>query len=174
MRIRVREINEFPEELIYDEPTTDLNPLLSRGAVSDYRFNGPARVRLSHYRAGRDLFFTGEVDASVVGQCARCLEDYSFEANAALALVYAPRDTWREQSDAAESDVLLYDGLEIDLADPVHEHLLVALPTAPLCDETCRGLCPRCGANLNLAPCGCDDRAGDLRLAILRSVKVSE
>jgi len=174
MRIRVRNISESPEELLFDEPTADLNPTLERGKVFDFRFAGPARVRLTHYRAGRDLFFTGEVVGSVIGQCARCLEDYAFEANAPFALVYVPRDAWRDGADDADGDVAVYDGDEVDLTQPLHEHLLVALPTTPLCGEACRGLCQRCGANLNLEPCTCDRAAGDPRLAVLRSLKLSE
>jgi len=172
MRIRVRDISETPEELIFDEPIDDLNPALERGKVFDYRFAGPAHVRLSHYRAGRDLFFTGEVVSSVVGQCARCLEDFAFEANAAFALVYVPSDSLRD--DEADVDVTGYDGDEVDLGKPLHEHLLVSLPTTPLCADACRGLCQRCGANLNVEPCTCAADEGDPRLAVLRSLKLSK
>ena len=56
-----------------------------------------------------------------------------------------------------EEDIGLayYEGEEIDLTPLVHEQALLALPTRPLCTEGCRGLCPRCGTNLNAGPCGC-------------------
>lgn len=174
MRIRVRDIRETPEELIFDEPTTELNPLLTRGAVHDYRFPESASVRLRHYRAGRDLFFTGEVVSSVLGQCARCLEDYAFEVRASFSLVYVPRDAWRGDEAEADGDVALYASEEIDLGAPLHEYLMMALPTTPLCRESCRGLCPRCGTNLNTASCDCERDEGDPRLAVLRNLKVSE
>jgi uncharacterized protein len=54
----------------------------------------------------------------------------------------------------------------------IREQMILALPTRPLCQEDCRGLCPRCGANLNERDCGCNLETGDARLAVLRSIKV--
>ena len=47
---------------------------------------------------------------------------------------------------------------------------MLALPTRPLCGEECRGLCPRCGANLNAGPCGCPASATGPRLAVLQTL----
>jgi uncharacterized protein len=44
---------------------------------------------------------------------------------------------------------------ELDLEPLVRDAVLLALPLAPLCRETCAGLCPECGADRNVAPCGC-------------------
>jgi uncharacterized protein len=174
MLIRVRDIGESPEELTYDEPTTELNSLLNDEGVCDFQFRGPAAVRLSHYCAGRDLFFSGEVVSSVVGQCARCLESFDFDTNAAFDVVFVPRagELAEYAEEAGEADVAPYDGEEIDLSPILQEHMLIALPTMPLCDEACRGLCARCGANINLDECDCDHNAGDSRLAVLRGLKV--
>ena len=46
----------------------------------------------------------------------------------------------------------------------------LALPMKPLCREDCRGLCRVCGANRNTAPCTCDPRPPDPRLAALRDL----
>ena len=48
-----------------------------------------------------------------------------------------------------------YQGQEIDLGPYVWEELVFAAPAKYLCREDCRGLCPRCGANLNTGPCAC-------------------
>jgi uncharacterized protein len=50
----------------------------------------------------------------------------------------------------------------------VRQHLVLALPLAPRCRETCRGLCPQCGTNLNTGACSCDRREADPRLEPLR------
>jgi uncharacterized protein len=49
---------------------------------------------------------------------------------------------------------------------------MLALPTRPLCDENCRGLCGGCGANLNREPCACSASADDPRMALFRKLKV--
>jgi len=59
---------------------------------------------------------------------------------------------------------------EVDLTPLVHEQTMLALPTRPLCRETCRGLCSRCGANLNAGPCDCQEVPADGRLAVLHAL----
>jgi uncharacterized protein len=54
----------------------------------------------------------------------------------------------------------------------VYEQVFLALPTRPLCDEECRGLCPQCGVNRNAGQCSCTVDAGDPRLAVLRGLKI--
>ncbi len=49
----------------------------------------------------------------------------------------------------------------IDLTEPVREDILLAFPQRSLCKPDCLGLCPRCGQNLNVRPCGCDREDGD-------------
>lgn len=57
--------------------------------------------------------------------------------------------------------------------DVVREQVLLELPLRPLCKEECRGLCPRCGDDLNAGPCHCggDPGPGDLRFAALADLK---
>jgi uncharacterized protein len=64
-----------------------------------------------------------------------------------------------------------YEGELVDLSPPLRERLLLSLPTLPLCRDDCRGLCARCGSDLNAGPCGCAAEAGDPRLAVLRTLR---
>jgi uncharacterized protein len=48
-----------------------------------------------------------------------------------------------------------YDGDTIDLPREVRELILVSLPIRPVCRQDCRGLCSRCGADLNRESCRC-------------------
>lgn len=173
MRIHVRDIEETTRVLVFEEPTSELNALLG-GPVKDYQFLGPGAVSLACYRAGLELFFNGEVTSPVVGQCARCAEMFEFSLTTALAFVLVPRSgQWAEDDfDAQGGDVNTYEGEEVDLSPIVRERVLLDLPTLPLCDVDCRGLCARCGANLNEGACGCASEAGDPRLAVLRTVKL--
>ena len=43
------------------------------------------------------------------------------------------------------------------------------METKFLCSEDCKGLCPRCGKNLNLGPCGCR-KEPDPRFAVLEQL----
>jgi uncharacterized protein len=54
-----------------------------------------------------------------------------------------------------------HDGRQLDLGGEARETLLLEIPIAPRCREDCRGLCPRCGADLNDGPCACQGRSED-------------
>ncbi|MFN8627633.1 MAG: DUF177 domain-containing protein [Candidatus Binatia bacterium] len=175
MKLNVHEIEEAAKALAYDEPTAPLNELLAREVVRDYIFEAPARVRLEYYRAGQELFVAGHIDGRVNGRCARCVEAYPFELVKDFSIVLVPRRDLAAAVELNEEDLDLsfYEGDIVDLSPLVREQILLALPTRPLCREACRGLCPQCGANLNLQPCQCVAAAGDPRLAVLRTLKVS-
>lgn len=90
------------------------------------------------------------VPASIV--CSRCLIDADTELVAELTATFGDgddEDSWPITGDQ-----------RIDLATPVREELAMAMPTAPLCKETCLGLCAICGNDLNREPCsGHEDRS---------------
>ena len=45
----------------------------------------------------------------------------------------------------------------------MREQVLLSLPGRALCQQECKGLCPKCGANRNLADCGCGEGLADPR-----------
>lgn len=65
-------------------------------------------------------------------------------------------------------------GLEINVAHLAFEEFLLALPFKALCSEECKGLCPKCGHNLNTGPCACVRDEGDPRLAALRNLTLGK
>lgn len=173
MRLRVRDIEETTKEIVYDESTSELNPLLEHGPVHDFAFVGPATVQLRYYRAGQEIFLEGAMRTTVVGQCARCLESFEFSHAPRFSFVMVPQQgRWAEEG-LADGDVTWYQGEEIDVSPMLRERMLLALPTLPLCREGCRGLCARCGGNLNEGPCDCAAQVADPRGAELRTVKRS-
>ena len=72
----------------------------------------------------------------------------------------------------ADLDVATYVDEQIDLEEALRAELLLALPIAPLCRDDCKGLCARCGKDLNEGPCACPPEPKDDRWAALRSVKL--
>jgi uncharacterized protein len=172
MKIAIDDIKATPKELAYTEEVEELNDRLGRGP-RDYRVPAGLGVDVEYYRAGLDIFFRGSLHGEVLGSCSRCLEEYPFGLDHPFVFVLAPRAAATVESPALKPDDMAlsyYEGEEIDLTPLVHEQVLLALPTRPLCGEGCRGLCPRCGANLNAGACGCPAPAPDPRLAVLHEL----
>lgn len=175
VRLKVDDITADDKRLSFSEPETEINHILAQGRLKEYRLEKPVSVTVSYYRAGTELVFEGELFARGKALCARCAEEFSSANERPFRFVLAPRALgWHEEGDldAEDLEFSLYDGDEVDLTPLIREQLFLALPTRPLCREDCRGLCPRCGANLNVRECGCRSEGAEARLAVLRSLKV--
>jgi uncharacterized protein len=175
MKIALDQIRETPRALSYVEEAAEVDALnreLDRGA-GDFHVPDGVAVDIAYHRAGLDVFVDGTVRAGVRGTCARCLAEYEFALETPVGIVLAPAAAAVPHTGPLRDEdigLAYYQGEEIDLTPLIHEQALLALPTRPLCTEACRGLCPRCGANLNAGPCGCPAASGAGRLAVLQTL----
>lgn len=107
--------------------------------------------------------------------CDRCLETYILPVDAAfrLFLVLPPPGEAGEEVELSEEDLSTdyITANEIDLAELVREQIYLALPMKLLCREDCRGICPRCGVNLNEAACCCKEDRTHPAFAKLKTLK---
>jgi uncharacterized protein len=175
MKILTAQISETPKELSFAEGAEELNRLYDDGA-GDFCFPAPLDVSVDYYRSGADLFFHGRIGATIEGHCSRCLKRYSFPLNKEFEFVLAPdtRSPKTKELNADELGLSFYHADKIDLTPFVREQALLALPTRPLCDENCRGLCPHCGVDLNERACGCSSSRGDPRMSAFRDLKLPQ
>jgi uncharacterized protein len=130
-------------------------------------------VRLRVSRDGADVVVVGDLRARVPLVCGRCLDEFRVEIHPRVDARYVPRpavpgdDT---ELGADDLDLDFYDNDQLDLATLIETEATLALPMKPLCRVDCRGLCPVCGGNRNVAPCTCQTRPPDPRLAVLKDV----
>ena len=74
---------------------------------------------------------------------------------------------------AEELEISYYQGDFIDLTPIICEQIILQIPIKPLCSEECKGLCPHCGINMNVASCSCHLEFVDPRLAVLKNIKIN-
>jgi uncharacterized protein len=90
-------------------------------------------------------------------------------------LLYRPLgvDSGREEMSVtgAEAEISYYQGEGLLLEDAVREQVLLAVPLKVICREDCKGLCPHCGANLNLEQCSCSEPVEDPRWTALKDLR---
>ena len=72
-------------------------------------------------------------------------------------------------NDEANDELLLINELRFDLDPLVTEDIFLELPSKFLCSEDCKGLCPKCGKDLNTGSCSCEKEI-DPRLAALKQL----
>ena len=66
-----------------------------------------------------------------------------------------------------------FEGGEIRLSELACEQVFLDMPTQPLCQEGCKGLCPMCGKDLNLDPCACQRDERESGFTALKKLKLS-
>ncbi|RME68679.1 MAG: DUF177 domain-containing protein, partial [Nitrospirae bacterium] len=69
-----------------------------------------------------------------------------------------------------EAELGFYKNDELDITSIVQEQILLNLPMKPLCMPECKGLCPRCGMNLNTGTCDCPRTEIDPRWSALKKL----
>ena len=125
-----------------------------------YDFKGPVSWQVDVTNTGEALLVEGTCEVDARTACARCGEPAEVplfgEVEGYFIIDGEATDT--EDMDADEYDILP-DDHRIDMAQLIQAALLLDIPVIPLCEDDCKGLCLKCGANLNEGPCSCQDDA---------------
>jgi uncharacterized protein len=178
MLIEIHELERHPIE--FDEKF--LPGRIDLGA--DLRQRGPleakGRAQLVEEHHGKrkliqDIRLKGGVSGSLEIPCARCLAPVVQDVEREFDLLYRPQgaDAGREELSVsgAEAEIGYYQGAGLLLEDALREQVLLAVPLKAICREDCKGLCPQCGADLNLAPCSCPVAVGGPRWSALKEFR---
>ena len=139
-----------------------------------FRIVAPVELRLNLHKDKAKVRLTGTVKTTVEVDCSRCLEGFQVPIESTFDVQYlpttaAPADPDREVGEQ-EFDTAFYQDGVIDLRQLVREQIFLMLPMKPLCQESCAGLCPVCGTNLNTGSCECSQEWEDPRLAPLKAL----
>ncbi len=109
-------------------------------------------------RTDRGLLVSISGDAIMREECARCLAEVQCRVDIEFEEEYVPLIDPRTGARVRVSDTDVFrigPDFVLDLSEGLRQYVLMSEPPKPLCDSACAGLCPTCGANLNLEPCDC-------------------
>jgi uncharacterized protein len=163
------ELAEIPEGASVREG--DLLPARLEAQVPDVELAGPVHIHLDLFRAGDSIRVQGDFHGRLAFVCVRCLAPGQADLMGRLEIYCEKREGELSPEDRLaleEGGVVFHDGKVLDLFDEIRQSILLEIPWYPVCRPDCRGLCPRCGADLNAGPCGCGGPPGDPRWSALR------
>jgi DUF177 domain-containing protein len=148
LQVDVRELRHGPVEIEGELEAKD--PLFEGLQVP---LTGPLAIGGSLERAGASGFYWhGTLQGQVISTCRRCLTEFVTPVSEAIEVVFSTDpDLQDDPSVYPLSEPLTH----VDVRPAVREELVLAVDAYPLCREDCRGLCPRCGADLNRGACEC-------------------
>ena len=112
------------------------------------------------------LVMTGDIHTTIHGVCDRCAADFTQNVGFPIDVVLVTELSNEENEDEW---VFPLEGDSADLDDIVRTVFVLNLDSKLLCKEDCKGLCCRCGTNLNDGPCNCQKEL-DPRFAALRQL----
>jgi uncharacterized protein len=143
---------------------------------------GHGEAELDLYADGTHAFASGTFKGYLTVACSRCVEPVRLNLDEKLLVTFLPAEEMPKDDGEAQGeegaevpegdlDVFPFDGEKIDLEPLFREQFVLAVPYAPLCSETCKGLCPQCGIDRNSGTCSCE-KPIDPRLAALKGLKL--
>jgi len=131
------ELKRLPAEgLILEEQFSASALDLQTPAV---KFSGPVALEARVSRITNAVTVELDIRGTMLMSCSRCLKEFE------IPLRKKARFNYRvERFDTV-----------MDISQDIREEVMLDYPMKPLCSNACRGLCPRCGKNLNEGGCSC-------------------
>jgi len=141
-------------------------------STEDVKLSSPVVSRLSINKVGSEIIISGRLKAAMDLQCSRCLKDFKRDLDIPVNVVYHPVEDVEAERHALrddEMDMGFYKGDELDLQELIKEQVLLNGEMKPLCSDQCKGICPKCGTDLNTGQCNCGTKEIDPRLEVLKN-----
>lgn len=128
----------------------------------------PFTLTLTHI-GNRKILVNGVLHLQIQVPCDRCLEnvntDFHFEISKELDMKVSDEDRVKDLDENS-----FVSGYELDTDKLIYNEILVNWPMKILCREDCKGICNRCGTNLNNGTCDCDTTVLDPRMSIIKDI----
>ena len=117
------------------------------------RFAAPVQVDGAMQEAGDGSYlWRGHVHGALDGECRRCLTGVTQAVDEDIDVLFSADPELAEDPSVYPLDP---ESDDVDVAPAVREEIALRVSTFPLCRPDCKGLCAKCGADLNAGPCGC-------------------
>ena len=140
----------------------------------ELRRKGPVRSVIVLKRNGVDrVLLAGEIQTAIAFDCDRCVENFSMKIDSSfkLDLEYVPvnvLESGEHECSSSEMDVMYLKEPVIDVFEILSQQIFLVIAEKHLCTKSCRGLCPKCGVNLNKETCGCKQEHKSSPFSILK------
>lgn len=164
MLIELSKLLSGDQETLTEQVTLEADKFVS--SLGSFLIKEKTPFPLSIRKTDTDRFLVqGETEITLEIPCDRCLEPVEVK----IPLVI-DRECHKDSSeDEAEEESLII-GYNLDTEQLIYCEILVNWPMKTLCTEACKGICKKCGTNLNHSSCKCDTVELDPRMAKIRDI----
>jgi len=146
---------------------------------SIYRFTSHIKGSFKVKRLGTKVIVEGFIKTELELECSRCLIPFSYPLSINFVSELYPLEDFVFRSSEPvelrknEMEMEFYSKGTLDIEEVMSTNIILNIPTYPLCKESCKGICPYCGKNLNFEKCACkkEKTIKDERWRALESLK---
>jgi uncharacterized protein len=180
MKIEIHHIPTNGLDLKFIKPVREFPGLAALSESGECEFVDPLTIHLEMLPLKDFVRVKGRLETKVRQACGRCLETFETPLKSHFTLNYSrliPQDVHKAGAEGIELTadqigMVYFEGEEIDFTDAIQEQTILAIPFNPICKPECKGLCPRCGGDLNAGPCHCGEPTPDSSFSVLKDLKL--
>ncbi len=163
LKIKIADIKQGSSALETTVKPSDI------GLASEQEFKEPIDLYITINRISNTITIDVQLYTRIELVCDRCVDPFQADFSHDVRFMYT-RDSDMAQTEEDTVFVIDTHQNDIDLTEPLRQTLLLELPFKRICQQECKGLCARCGANLNKHQCDCKDEDIDPRWEKLKEL----
>lgn len=164
LKIKVSNLSNGKYDYDFDGKASDLE--IFEPYIGNYKTN----VVLSKF--DNQIILDAETGITANLICDRCANEFHSVIKSNFRNVYLFSVNIKDAEGEKEDVVFIHPDMDkIDLDADVRDFAILAVPMKKLCSEDCKGLCPKCGKNLNDGPCNCNEENLDPRWEPIQKLK---
>lgn len=178
--VRIKDIPEGGRDLSASFDRDEWFKKLLIDALDEFDALTDAKLLAKMARADKSVDITGGIYIKLNVLCSRCMEEFELNEQIPFRFLLEPepkkspkKDENEDNSESLDDslDFSYYSTEEVDVGDLIRQHVVIAQPINHVCDEDCKGLCPKCGKNLNEGECNCKEDVSDSPFSVLKKLK---
>ena len=161
MKVNIQRFSEGIHEVSEEISAEDL------GLSQAIKISGNLKVNALVDKFEESFRVKLNIKVEVIDQCDKCLEEFKSSFDETGEQIFQVGEGEFEDDDI---EILPKNTKELDLSNLINEVFLINRPIQKICTESCKGLCPICGKDLNKTSCDCKNESIDPRLEKLKSL----
>jgi len=162
MIIKISNLCDGEHNFSYNEPVKKIG--LGEPFFDNFLLN------LDLQKSNSQIVLDSELVLKAKFNCDKCSELFETEIKTNYQIIYL-FGTEPEETESVNVKYLAYDAEKIDISQDLLDYAMISVPMRKLCNEECKGLCYKCGANLNISKCECKNDEVDARWLPLMELK---
>jgi len=148
----------------------DIDTFVEFGSVEfngdTFQFSKPVKVTGNIVHIGTTLKLSADVSGAIRTKCYRCAKKLEKEFSFSIQETFTNNAHLTVKED---EDIIYFEGNRLDLSEVIVNNIFINMPMKYLCSQECKGLCPKCGTDLNTNQCNCREEEIDPRLEVLKN-----